>query len=31
MNSHTYVVFEVMLRGGCEGASSLGLLILDTT
>jgi hypothetical protein len=27
----TYVVFAVMLRSGCEGASSLGLLILDTT
>ena len=30
-HKRTYVVFEVMLRGGCEGASSLGLLILDTT
>ena len=27
----TYVVFAVMLRSGCEGAYSLGLLILDTT
>ena len=30
-HKRTYVVFAVMLRSGCEGASSLGLLILDTT
>ena len=31
MNWRTYVVFRVMLRSGCEGASSLDLRILDTT
>jgi hypothetical protein len=29
--SCAYVVFAVMLRNGCKGAYSLGLLILDTT
>jgi hypothetical protein len=31
MNSHTYVVFAVMLRSGCEGSYLLGVGILDTT
>jgi hypothetical protein len=31
MNWRTYVVFAVMLHSGCEGASLLGLRILNTT
>jgi hypothetical protein len=31
MKRHTYVVFAVMLRSGCEGAYLLGVGILGTT